>query len=171
MAFRRSVIADIEGFDPALGTGSPALAGSDVEAFSHAILRGSRLVYEPRSVCWHDHRATESAVKRQTFAYAVGFTAILTKWLFRDRRLLPLIIRQGLGVARRALFRRHHSGDVPHKVARLAQQVRMHRGTDTLIRQFGGYALGPVLYLKSILWVRRLGRRRALPEHLAQQKR
>ena len=69
------------GFDPALGAGSVALAGADIEAMSAAILRGERLVYEPRSMCWHEHRDSDEALRRQLFNYGVGFTAILTKAL------------------------------------------------------------------------------------------
>jgi glycosyltransferase involved in cell wall biosynthesis len=162
MAFRKSVLIGIDGFDPALGTGSPALAGCDIEAFSHAILRGSRLVYEPRSVCWHNHRATEAAVQRQTFTYAVGFTAIMTKWLLRDARLWILAISQGLGL----LFGRSNKRGVPTELTRLSNQVRMHRDLLTFVRQFGGFAAGPLLYLRSVLWVRRLGLRSVLRHNL-----
>jgi GT2 family glycosyltransferase len=79
MAFRKSALSAIGGFDPALGAGSPARSGADIEALRHLILRGGRLVYEPRSICWHVHRRDEAALRRQLFAYGVGFTAILTK--------------------------------------------------------------------------------------------
>lgn len=170
MAFRRSVLIGIDGFDPALGTGSPALAGADIESFSHAILQGSRLVYEPRAVCWHNHRATEAAVARQTFTYAVGFTAIMTKWILRERRLLPRIVRELARIAVGPLRGRANPGATPHELERLGKQLRMHRSRRSVARQFWGYALGPFLYARSALWVRRLGLRKALQSAIAAGK-
>src|SRR5919197_775881 len=100
MAFRRNVIEGIGGFDPALGAGSPARAGADIEAFSHAILEGSRMAYEPHALCWHDHRTHRAALRRQTFAYGAGFTAILTKSVLREPRLALEMVRQLAGVVR-----------------------------------------------------------------------
>ena len=53
---------------------------------SSAILRGGTLVYEPRSLCWHEHRHDEAAFRRQLFNYGVGFTATLTKAMTHYRR-------------------------------------------------------------------------------------
>ncbi len=157
MAFRRSVLLEIGGFDPALGAGSPAKAGADIESFSHAILRGRRLSYEPRAVCWHDHRAHGAALRRQTFNYGVGCTAILTKWLLRDRRLRRLVAREALGLPlRRLAFRGRAAEASPPELARLSFQFAMNRSTGTLPRQLAGFALGPLFYARSLLWARRL---------------
>jgi hypothetical protein len=48
---------------------------------STAILRGGRLVYEPRALCWHEHRKDGDALRGQAFGYGVGFSAIVTKAL------------------------------------------------------------------------------------------
>jgi GT2 family glycosyltransferase len=152
MAFRRNVIEDIGGFDPALGAGSPARAGADVEAFSHAILDGSRLAYEPRALCWHDHRTHSAALKRQTFAYGAGFTAILTKSVLREPRLALEMVRQLAGVVR---GRGGGDGGSPRELGRLRNQFAMSRAQGTLGVQLGGYLAGPALYLRSVLWARR----------------
>ncbi len=156
MAFRRRVLEDIDGFDPALGAGSRALAGEDVESFSHAILAGHRLAYEPRAVCWHDHRADATAVDRQVFSYGVGLTATLTKWLVRDPRLARLIVAQTASFLLSLVAARAGSGEVPHELARLGSQLRMNRRRRTLGLQLRGYLLGPVLYVRSVIWARRL---------------
>ena len=77
MAFRRAELLAAGGFDPSLGAGSIAQSGEDIDAMSSAILRGGTLVYEPRSLCWHEHRHDEAAFRRQLFNYGVGFTATL----------------------------------------------------------------------------------------------
>jgi GT2 family glycosyltransferase len=163
MAFRRDALLEIGGFDPALGAGSPAKAGADIESFSHVIIRGGRLAYEPRAVCWHDHRAQERALRGQTFNYGVGCTAILTKWLLRDRRLRAQIGREAWSLARDRIAA---GGDVPtavpHEVSRLSLQFSMNRRRGTLLRQLSGFAVGPLLYVRSLLWARRLGLRQVL---------
>jgi len=159
MAFRPALLERIGGFDPALGAGSRALAGADIEAFSHAILIGSRLAYEPRAVCWHDHRADAAAVDRQMFNYGVGLTAILTKWLLRDPRLAWAIVRQCASF----LTPRVRSRDAtPHELSRLGRQLRMNRRRNTLGLQIRGYCSGPVLYARSVVWARRLRLRSVL---------
>jgi GT2 family glycosyltransferase len=165
MAFRPAVLARIGGFDPALGVGSLARAGADIESFSHAILTGSRLAYEPRAVCWHEHRADGLAVERQMFNYSIGLTAILTKWLIRDPAMLK-------GLARRvaeflAASRGAHDGSaLPHELRRWKGQLLMSRRRQALAHQLGGYLLGPCLYLRSVIWARRLKLDRVLAEGL-----
>lgn len=163
MAFRRTVLVAIGGFDPALGTGSPALAGSDVEALSHVVIRGGRLAYEPRALCWHNHRASEAALRSQTFTYAVGATAIFTKWLLRDPRLFGYMLREAARLARAAPHGRARRGAKTVEGSRLATQLRMNRRRGLLRRQLGGYAAGPLLYLRSLAWVRRRRLRDVLP--------
>ncbi len=153
MAFRRGLIEALAGFDPALGAGSPARAGADIDSFTRAILAGSRLAYEPRSVCWHDHRAEGAALRRQTFSYGAGFTAILTKWLLREPRLALRIARRvGQATAGRL---RGGSGGSSRELSRLRNQLEMSQSKGTLRVQLGGYAVGPALYLRSVLWARR----------------
>lgn len=161
MAFRRDVLLRIGGFDPALGAGSLARAGADIESFSHAILTGSRLVYEPRAVCWHDHRAHDAAVRKQTLSYGVGFTAILTKWLLRDPRLAPKILATALSSLRATLAARRPAAaaadsKMPHELERLGKQLSMSQARGTLQLQLRGYAMGPFLYARSVVWARRL---------------
>jgi len=144
MAFRRSSLCAIGGFDPALGAGSVARAGSDIEAFSHLILRGERLVYEPRSICWHQHRRDEASFRRQLTSYGVGFTAILTKWALRRPSLLISLLRAFPMLLRETLAGK---GDHdPNTV--LPRELRL--------LELRGYMLGPILYFRSMLWARRL---------------
>lgn len=87
MAFRRERLLSAGGFDTALRY------GSDTEAFSAEILRGARLVYEPRAVCWHEHRTDDESLRRQVFHYGAALTAALTKALLTDHRFIPAAVR------------------------------------------------------------------------------
>jgi GT2 family glycosyltransferase len=150
MAFRRDRLAAIGGFDPALGTGTPALGGTDIEVFTHMILRGSRLVYEPRSVCFHDHRRDDSSLERQLYSYGVGFTAILAKWALRDARLWTA----GLRTARLVATGRHRVMATPSDHGETARMNSIQRR---------GYLAGPYLYARSVRWASRLRLRSVLP--------
>jgi GT2 family glycosyltransferase len=86
MAFRRAELVAWGGFDPALGAGSAARGGEDLDAFSNVILGGGQLVYEPRALCWHEHRKDDAGLHAQVFDYGVGFAAVLTKALSSDPR-------------------------------------------------------------------------------------
>ena len=142
MAFRRSALRAIGGFDPALGAGSLARSGSDVEAFSHLLLRGGRLAYQPGAICWHTHRREESQLRRQLLDYGVGLTAILTKWCIRHPPLLWSILRAvPTALAGAPAARPGQRPGLPKYLRRLEMR---------------GYLLGPLLYLRSVRWARRL---------------
>lgn len=146
MAFRREVLLTSGGFDPALGAGSLALAGADIEAMSAVVLRGLSLVYEPRSLCWHEHRRNDDALSRQVFNYGVGLSAILTKFMLHDRRFPGAVARTvPLMLQRRRARQVGSDADLPGLPPNLAALQR--RG---LIR-------GPARYARSVRWARRLG--------------
>jgi GT2 family glycosyltransferase len=138
MAFRRDWLVASGGFDPALGGGTPAQAGEDIEAMSRAILGGGRLVYEPRSQCWHEHRRDDGGLRAQLFGYGVGLTATLTKALMHDSRFPAAAVRS-LPIAF-ATHRRHARRSVP--AAGLAPELaRIERL---------GMMRGPVMYARSV---------------------
>lgn len=65
MAFRRQVLIDLGGFDPALDVGGPARGGGDVEMYHRLLVKGYSLLYEPAVLVWHYHRRTRGALRRQ----------------------------------------------------------------------------------------------------------
>jgi len=86
-AVDRAFFLGLGGFDEALGAGSPARGGEDLDAFVRVLLAGRTLVYEPSAIVWHVHRADDAALRRQLFAYGLGLTAFLTKYAIgRDTR-------------------------------------------------------------------------------------
>lgn len=146
VAFRRETLRALGGFDPALGAGTPTGGGEDLAIFSEAILAGVALVYEPRALCWHEHRRDEDALTNQLFHYGSGFTAALTKAACRDPRLFATAARTAPVVARvlaRRRRRRSHepTAQLPAALARIEWRGRLS---------------GPFLYAKSVRRVRRL---------------
>lgn len=147
MAFRRRALVLAGGFDPTLGAGSPTGGGEDIAAFSDAILRGDRLVYEPRSLCWHEHRRDDEALRGQLFNYGAGFTAALCRAATKDPRFLrsaaksiPTIVK--LLYLRARAGSEESAGRLPRDLSRL---------------EYTGMLRGPLLYAKSIRRVSRLG--------------
>jgi glycosyltransferase involved in cell wall biosynthesis len=147
MAFRRAELVAAGGLDPTLGAGSRALAGSDIEAFSAAILRGGRLVYEPRSLCWHEHRRDDAALERQIFNYGVGLSAIFTKALLHDTRRFVASFARSVPIALR--LRRERRTLPP-----AAQEAQLPAELSKLNTR--GLLRGPKLYVTSVRWARRL---------------
>lgn len=94
MAFSRSALAEMGGFDPALGAGTKAQGGDDLSAFFEVIQLGYRLVYEPAALVKHRHSPDFSVLERQVHGYGVGLTAYLTKSIIGNPRLIPQVIRQ-----------------------------------------------------------------------------
>jgi len=142
MAFRRAALWEIGGFDPALGAGSVARAGSDVEALSQLVLGGSTIAYEPTAICWHTHRQDEEALRQQLFNYGIGLTAILTKWSLRRPSLLLSVVRAIPQALRGA------PSAQPGQRPGLPPVLRR--------REIMGYLLGPIFYVRSVRWTRRL---------------
>ena len=151
MAFRRAELLAAGGFDPSLGAGSIAQAGEDIDAMSSAILRGGRLTYEPRSLCWHEHRGDEAALRSQLFNYGAGFTATLTKAMTHDRRFARAVVRSI------PVVWRLHRGRKPRAAQPAASLPAELGGIERR-----GMVRGPALYARSVRSTRRLGLRHVI---------
>ena len=55
------------------------------------------------------------------------------------------------------------SAGVPYELTRLRRQVDVSDRGQMALRQFGGFALGPFMYARSVAWSRRLGLRDVFP--------
>lgn len=92
MAFRRTALATIGGFDSALGAGSKGVGGDDLAAFFEVVARGYTLVYQPAAIVHHWHRRDYAGLQRQAYGYGVGLTAFLTKLILeRPTRLFEVV--------------------------------------------------------------------------------
>jgi O-antigen biosynthesis protein len=131
MAFRRDALVAIGGFDTALGAGTPAAAAEETGALIDLVLAGDTLAYEPRSVIWHEHRAGEAELRSQVRNYAIGLTAMLSRYMIKDRRLITTIVARSVAIvgklARIGNRDRDRSGDpsvTPADLARLEARAK-----------------------------------------------
>jgi cellulose synthase/poly-beta-1,6-N-acetylglucosamine synthase-like glycosyltransferase len=93
MAFRRSVIDAVGGFDTTLGAGSPARGGEDLAMFIETLWRGGRIGFEPRAVVHHRHRQSIEDLHKQLHGNGVGFTALMCALAAKDRRHVAVLAR------------------------------------------------------------------------------
>ncbi len=153
-AFRAEVFerADMGAMDEALGAGSPTGCSEDTLVFYRILLAEGTIVYEPRAMVWHHHRATDAALARQLYNYSKGHVAYhLRTWsAHRDGRAL---VRLGVELPglflKRAWWRVRGRSDYPWRLLRA---------------EVAGTLAGPWALWRAIRRARRLGpgaRRRA----------
>ena len=94
MAFRRSTLQRVGGFNELLGTGTAARGGEDLAIFINVLLDGGTLAFEPAALVRHAHRRTESEFMSQVFGYGVGLTAMYTALVVSDPRHLVAMLRR-----------------------------------------------------------------------------
>lgn len=138
-AFRRELLVELGGFDPALGTATATLGGEDVEAMFRVLLADRQVIYEPEAIVRHAHPREFEQFERRVWGYGVGLTACLGKVLSEHPRLLPELLRklpQGLAYALSPSSAKNESKprDYPGHLTRL---------------ELRGMAYGPLAYLRS----------------------
>ena len=62
MAFRRTTLEALHGFDTTLGIGTPAKGGEDLAIFIALITTGGTMGFEPTALVRHSHRRSEARV-------------------------------------------------------------------------------------------------------------
>ena len=116
MAFRRSHLLALGGFDDALDTGGPMPGGGDLDIFYRVVRSGVPFAYEPSYLVYHQHRRDMAQLKRQYWSWGLGFMAFWVKSYQSDPamrgRLLRLLgwwSRYQLKMLARSLLRRQKS--------------------------------------------------------------
>jgi glycosyltransferase involved in cell wall biosynthesis len=147
MAFRRELLERLGGFDPALGPGTIANDGDDIEALLRVLLAGHAIVHDPAAIVWHAHPDDYRELEDRVWGYGVGLTACLTKAVLDRPSLLLDLARKlprGLAFAFSAKSEKNvgRQGDFPRPLVR---------------KELLGMAYGPLAYARS----RRRQRRRA----------
>ena len=140
MAFRTSVLRDLGGFDPVLGTGTRARGGEDLDICIRLLQDGGRLAYEPRSIVWHRHPDTQARLRRQVFDYGAGLGAMLSKHLLTGPNRWAIISRAPQGI--------HYYTD-PKSRKNAMRDMTFPRNLNRLERT--GLLYGPIAYLASRL--------------------
>jgi GT2 family glycosyltransferase len=156
MAFRRSPLQTLGGFDAALGAGSVALGGEDLDIYIRLLLSGRTLVYEPGAIVWHRHPETAARLPRQALHYGIGLGAMATKQLLTsdDRRDMLGRVPSGLRYLLSSDSRKNSvkGEDYPRRLEWLERL---------------GLVLGPISYLRSRAGSAGGGRLPALPQGAA----
>ena len=138
MAVRRSVLADLGGFDEALDAGTLSRSGGDHEMFGRLLAAGHRIVYEPAAVSWHRHRRSWDELRDTLYGYGVGVYAMWTRRLLFDRE--PGVLRHAVRWLRR--------GQLP-SLWRAARRTPDSVPIDLQLAQLRGCAAGPWAYLRA----------------------
>lgn len=141
VGFWTDAVRELGGFDEALGAGTPAHGGEDLAMQMNVVLSGKHLVYEPRSVVWHRHRATEKEWQRQLFWYGAGLSAaMLRQALSSPRHLLALVRRFPAGIrhmtSKDSVRQANRSSSYPRKL---------------VVTEWLGILVGPFALLRSVV--------------------
>ncbi len=113
-AFRRELLheSQIGRMDEALGPGTPAGGGEDIDLMFRFLKSGWTHVYFPVAWVSHEHRRTRSGFCRTLFQYSSGHSSYLLTNLFSYRNLrviYRLMVEIPIWNTRRLLGMRHSS--------------------------------------------------------------
>ncbi|HLI15085.1 MAG TPA: glycosyltransferase [Acidimicrobiales bacterium] len=156
MAFDARLLRDIGGFDPALGTGTPAMGGDDLAALFSVLQTGAALAYQPAAIAWHRHHREPAALARQAYGYGVGLGAYVTSVALKDARVAAALAGR-LPQALVHTFR--HSGAAAIAEGDLARLVPGAPAWPAALSRLErrGILAGPAAYLRSRHRLRRAG--------------
>jgi O-antigen biosynthesis protein len=98
MAFRRSALAIVGGFDPALDAGTLTHGGGDLDMFFRIIKARGTLVYEPAAVVRHEHRRDMHELEEQLSNWATAMRSYAERNRFNhpEERLPFALLVHGL---------------------------------------------------------------------------
>lgn len=156
MAFRRTALLHVGGFDAALGTGTPSLGGEDLATLVQILWSGGRVAVEPTAVVHHRHRRSLPELERQLHGYGLGFTAMLTSLVLDDPRHLVALGWQVPSAAGR--FAKQATNRVLHRARPASGAASPEKTSDDLSggypkslvsTELRGFPRGPGAYLRS----------------------
>lgn len=138
MAFRRTLLDRIGGFDPALDVGTVTNGGGDLDMFFRVIEDGGTLVYDPAVLVRHRHRREHAALLTQVANNGIGLSAYLVRNALAYPAARAAIARFGLArLARNA------------RRALLAFLPARRRHRDLVLAELRGSLIGLVRYPRS----------------------
>lgn len=88
MAYRRTVLVELGGFDTALDVGTPSGGGGDLDMFYRVLAAGRDVMYEPSALVRHQHRRDWAGLERQIRNNGQSFGVYLIK-RFREGTTPP----------------------------------------------------------------------------------
>ncbi|NQX12428.1 glycosyltransferase [Microbacteriaceae bacterium VKM Ac-2855] len=133
MAFRRSTLLALGGFDEVLGAGRFLAGAEDLDIFCRVLESGSTVVYVPDSVVLHVNTRNPTAYRRLMRGYGLGLGALVGKWLrlsgmIGARMLLVLGVRSGRRLVRSARNRGAGARDELASIGGIARGLLRSRG-------------------------------------------
>jgi glycosyltransferase involved in cell wall biosynthesis len=150
MAFRTEALLGLRGFDTALGAGTPARGGEDIDIAVRLLHAGHLLVRQPAAVLWHPSPSTEEGLRRQMRDYGCGLAAAFTKFASHRGTNTAMVGRMAAGMgyllSPSSPRRRDRADGFPGALTRA---------------EWAGLAEGPVAYLSAVRLRRRLDRQQA----------
>jgi len=141
MAFRRSFLIKMGGFDGRLGAGMPSCACEDLDIFFRTIKSGATLVYEPGALIWHTNWRDYATLLNRMDGYGRGLTAYLANMVHKD----PLQFFKLLGQVPFGLFYLGSKNSKKNRNRPASFPKELSRA------EWRGYLAGPWCYLKSCL--------------------
>ena len=150
MALKAAFIRSVGGFDPALGRVGPVRCSQDIAVFFQVVAQGYKLVYQPASLIYHQHRRDYPGLCKQTYNHSVGYTAYLTKSLTENPHLIFDFVKK-IPYALFCMLRSRATVDAP-PLPRYVQVI--HK--ELLMLRRKGLLYGPLAYLRSRWEVRKL---------------
>jgi hypothetical protein len=148
MAFRRSALDRLGGFDTALDAGTATGGGGDHDIFQRVIESGAALVYRPDVVVRHVHRRTEAELRRQLFDNGRGHSAALWASARRARgRDRPFVLLE---------YVRWLRWWIAPRVARSLLRRGARMPARLVLVELAGGILGPLLYRRARRQARKL---------------
>lgn len=102
MAFRKTALKVIGGFDSLLGPGSICKADEDLDVIYRSLKNKFKIVYSPEVIVFHNHgRRTELDENKTSFAYALGRGAFYVKYILRlDFQIARIALRELSGLTK-----------------------------------------------------------------------
>ncbi len=138
-AFRREALADLGGFDGALGAGTLARGGEDIDIYVTCVQRGYQIVYEPGAIIRHAHLRDMEQIHQKVRDYGVGLGAMLAKHMVRDRSTFATMAARLPAGARHLL-----------SAGSTKNAARSSTYPSSLVRaELAGLLYGPVAYARS----------------------
>lgn len=146
ISFRRGALLALGGFDNALGVGTPAGGGEDLDIFTRVLLDGRTLVVQPSAIVWHRHRDDLAELRVQARGYGTGLGAWVTKLLLSPRTFPLIVARSPRALARLLTLNRRPEESV-------APSTAPRDDFDRLVARVGvseilAVARGPLRYLR-----------------------
>ncbi|GAA1215000.1 glycosyltransferase [Pseudonocardia alaniniphila] len=149
MALRKSALPPGWEFDEALGAGSPAAGGEDLDLFLDVLTLRGTLVYQPAAFSFHRHRADGAGLQAQMRGYGRGLTALLAKRLLTRPQERALLLKKAAAGVRHVFGPEFRTGSKDSVAA--APYPRGLRLQEAL-----GMIQGPATYLIGLRRARRL---------------